>query len=98
MATLALDEVLALARAAERNIPIPFLTPPAIASQDSNTAICRFHQRMATIARQKNVDVLGLYNLTLHAASMDGGRQFGAKVALAEAMFIVNWLSKLETS
>ena len=98
MTTSALDQWLALALAAERNIPILFLSPPAIGSPDSNTAVWQFHQRMSTVAKKKHVDILGLYNLTLQASSMNEGRHFGERVALVEAMMIINWLSKLETS
>jgi hypothetical protein len=98
MTTAALDEWLALALAAERNIPLLFLSPPAIESPDSNTAVWQFHQRMSTVAKEKHVDMLGLYNLTLQATSMDGGQHFGERVALVEVMMVINWLSKLETS
>ncbi|KAG0652935.1 hypothetical protein D0Z07_0216 [Hyphodiscus hymeniophilus] len=98
MSTSALDEWLALALAAERNIPVLFLSPPAIGTPESNTVVWQFHQRMSTVAKLKHVDVLGLYNLTLQATSMNEGRNFGGRVALAEAMMIINWLSKLETS
>ena len=98
MTTRALDEWLALALATERNIALLFLTPPAIGSPESNMAAWQFHQRMSAVAKQKHVDVLGLYNLTLQASSMEGGLNFGERVGLVEAMMIVNWLSKLETS
>lgn len=98
MTMQALDEWLALALAAERNIPLLFLSPPAIGSPDSNVAVWQFHQRMSIIAKEKHIDMLGLYNLTLQASSMDGGRHFGERVALVEAMIILNWLSKVETS
>lgn len=98
MTTRALDEWLALALAAERNISLLFLTPPAIGLPNSNTAVWQFHQRMSILAKQKHVDILGLYNLTLQASSMEGGLHFGERVGLVEAMMIINWLSKLETS
>ena len=98
MTTKALDEWLALILAAKRNVPLLFLSPPAIGSPDSNIAVWQYHQRMSTIAKEKHIDILGLYNLTLQATSMDGGMHFGERVALIEAMMIVNYLSKLETS
>lgn len=97
MTTQAFDEWLALALAAERNIPLLFLSPPAIGSAESNIAPWQYHQRMSTIAEQKHVDMLGLYNLTLQSSTADG-EHFGDRVALVEAMMIINWLSKLETS
>lgn len=96
--TQALDEWLALALGAERNIPLLFLSPPAIGSPDSNIAVWQFHQRMSVTAKQKHVDMLGLYNLTLQATSINGGLHYGERVALVEAMMIINYLSKLETS
>jgi hypothetical protein len=96
--TQALDEWLALALAAERNIPLLFLSPPAIGTPESNIAAWQFHQVMSTITKQKHVDMLGLYNLTLQASSIEGGLHFGERVALVKAMMIINWLSKLETS
>lgn len=96
--TRALEEWLVLASAAERNIPILFLSPPAIGSPDSNTAVWQFHQRMATLLKHKRVELLGLYNLTLQASSLERGLHFGERVALVQAMMVVNWLSKLETS
>jgi hypothetical protein len=95
--TKALDEWLALALAAERNVPILFLSTPAIGSPESNVATWQYHQRMSTIAKLKHVDILGLYNMTLQASTPDGAH-FGERVALTEAMMIINWLSKLETS
>jgi hypothetical protein len=52
---------------------------------------------MAGIAKKKHLDVLSLYNLTAQATSLDA-KHFGERVALVEAMMVINWLSKLETS
>lgn len=82
-----------------------FLGPPAFsthrstgtAPENKNLAVWQYLEKMAPIAREKHFDVLSLYNLTLQASSVDG-EHFGEKVALVEAMMIINWLSKLETS
>jgi hypothetical protein len=101
-ATAALNEWIFLAYGAERNIPMLFVNPPsagpaASITADSNTAIWDFTKKMEVIAKEKHVEVLSLYNLTLQTFTGDG-RHFGEKVALVEAMMIINWLSKLETS
>ncbi|CZS99445.1 uncharacterized protein RAG0_07766 [Rhynchosporium agropyri] len=101
----AMDEWVNLATGAERNIPMLFLGPPAIglkkvagsASGSGNFAVWNYYKEMMPIAKEKRVAVLGLYNLTLQSSSADG-EKFDEKVALVEAMMIINWLSKLETS
>lgn len=103
--TQALDEWTALARAAERNIPMLFLGPqafgvnktPGTPPAEGNVAVWHYQEQMAGIAMKKYLDVLSLYNLTALATSPDG-EHFGEKVALVEAMMVINWLSKLETS
>lgn len=103
--TRALDEWTDLSIAAERNVPMLFLGPPAFGLHKSattkpesgNSAVWQYTEEMAPIAKQKHFDVLSLYNLTVQASSTDG-EQFGEKVALVEAMMVLNWLSKLETS
>lgn len=93
--TLAIDELKALAIGAERNIPMLVLGHPAAANK--NLAVWKYSEEMTGIAREKHYDVLSLYNLTLQASSPDGER-YGERVALVEAMAVINWLSKLETS
>ncbi|TAQ84098.1 hypothetical protein B7494_g7583 [Chlorociboria aeruginascens] len=104
-ATRALEEWLALATGSERNVPVLFLGPPAFglgkpfetAPKEDNALVWAFQEEMAAITKQKHTDILGLYNLTLQASSPDGDL-FSEKVALVEAMMVINWLSKLETS
>lgn len=103
--TRALDEWTALATAAERNIPMLFIAPPAFGLNHSveatpdngNGAVWKYLEEMRLIAKDKHFDVLSFYNITLQSTTLDG-EHFGAKVALVEAMMIINWLSKLETS
>jgi hypothetical protein len=103
--TQALDEWTALITAAERNIPMLFLGPRAfgvsrttgIPPVEGNVAVWQYQEQMAGIAKKKHLDVLSLYNLTAQATSLDG-KHFGERVALVEAMMVINWLSKLETS
>lgn len=103
--TRALDEWTNLATAAERNIPMLFLGLPAFGLNHSagatpdngNSAVWKYLDEMSPIAKERHFDVLSMYNLTSQASTLDG-EHFGGKVALVEAMMIINWLSKLETS
>lgn len=103
--TRALDEWTSLATAAERNIPMLFLGPPAFGTHKSagtppakgNLAVWQYLEEMAPISKEKHFDVLSLYNLTVQASTTDG-EHFGERVALVQAMMIINWLSKLESS
>lgn len=82
-----------------------FLGPPAFginkspstAPKEGNFAVWNYHTLVAPAAKEKHFDVLSLYNLTLQASSVDG-EKFGEKVALVEAMMVINFLSKLDTS
>jgi hypothetical protein len=103
--TQALGEWATLATAAERNIPMLFLGPrafgvnktPGTPLAEGNVAVCHYQEQMAGIAMKRHLDVLSLYNLTAQATSPDG-EHYGEGVALVEAMMVINWLSKLETS
>ncbi len=103
--TRALDEWTSLATGAERNIPMLFLGPPAFGLnkntettlESGNVGVWHYLEQMSPIAKEKHFDVLSLYNLTLQASTADGVH-FGERIALVEAMMIINWLSKLETS
>lgn len=46
---------------------------------------------------ENDVEVLGMWNMTVQASSWDGMR-FGESVAIVQAMMVVNWLSRLESS
>jgi len=103
-ATRAVDEWSSLATGAEHNIPMLFVGPPAFSlmnalestATDKNIGVWQFQEQMAGVAKEKHFDILGLYNLTVQASSVDGER-FGSEVGLVEAMMVSNWLSKLET-
>jgi hypothetical protein len=103
--TRALEEWYSLAIGAERNIPMLFLgspafgvkKPPGATPKEGNAAVWQFQEQMLEIAKNNHFEVLSLYNLTVQASTPDG-EQFGEKVALVEAMMVINWLSKLDTS
>jgi hypothetical protein len=102
LATQTLTELLSLADDSARKTPILWVGPPAAGHLDiggrvGNNEIWTFSTEMEKVAREKEVESLGMWNMTVQAESWDG-RRFGIKVALAQAMMVVNWLSRLESS
>ncbi|KAI9871920.1 MAG: hypothetical protein M1830_002291 [Pleopsidium flavum] len=103
--TSSMTEWLALADATTRNVPFLWLgpvaaghlKPPGQILSQGNNALWHFTVEMAKEARRREMDALGLYNLTLQAGSWDGS-SYGERVALVQAMMVVNWLSRLESS
>ncbi|KAI9804803.1 MAG: hypothetical protein M1825_001171 [Sarcosagium campestre] len=107
--TASMDEFLGLADTASDTAmrPMPFLwlgpvaaghlKPPGQILNQGNNALWHYTHEMAKEARTRNWDVLNLYNLTLQADSWDGSA-YGERVALVQAMMVVNWLSKLEST
>jgi hypothetical protein len=99
--TRVLDEWNSLTIGAERNVPMLYLGPQAMglnkAGKYTNAALWKFQEEIIEPAKQRHFDVLGLWNLTIQASSKDGER-YGENAALVQAMMIINWLSKLETS
>jgi hypothetical protein len=101
----AMEEWYALATGAERNTPMLFLSLPAFginkapgtAPKKGNAAVWNYQEQVSRLSKENHFDVLSLYNLTIQASSPDG-EHFGEKVALVEAMMVINWLSKLDTS
>jgi len=76
----------------------PGLTNPAQnTSKNRDSAAWEFHEQMKDMVKGKHAEGLGLWNLMVQAGN-NGGLGFGENVALVEAMMIINWLSKLETS
>ena len=84
-----------LADASGRNIPILWvgpnaaghLKPPDQILTQGNNAL--WHYTLETIkeARARQLDALGMYNLTLQANSFDGSN-YGLKVGLVQAMMV----------
>jgi hypothetical protein len=68
-----------------------------IKGRKGNQEIWDFDRKMARVAAENDVDVLGMWNMTVQAGSWDGMR-FGERVAIVQAMMVVNWLSRLESS
>lgn len=97
-----MDEWINLASGAQRNVPMLLVGPPAygiskVPGREGNMEIWNYQNEMNKVAVERHIDVLGLWNLTVQASSSHGER-YGAKVAMVEAMMVINWLSKLETS
>lgn len=97
-----MKKVIELADESERNTPILWVGPTAaghieLKDRKGNQEIWQFDGAIAGLAREHDVEVLGMWNLTAQATSWDGTR-FGERVAITQAMMIVNWLSRLESS
>ena len=94
-AASSMDEWVSLADASLRNVPFLWvgpnaaghLKPPSQILSEGNNAIWHYTLEMAKEARSRELDVLGMYNLTLQADSWDGSN-YGLKVALVQAMMV----------
>ena len=120
-ATDSMDEWVTLADASGRNIPILWVGPNAaghlkpagqILTQGNNAL---WHYTLETVkeAKARQLDALGMYNLTLQANSWDGSN-YGQRVGLVQAMMVkhlriqgssitnvvqlINWLSRVEST
>lgn len=68
-----------------------------IKGRKGNQEIWDFDRKMTHVAIENDIEVLGMWNMTVQASSWDGMR-FGEHVAIVQAMMVVNWLSRLESS
>ncbi|EXJ54774.1 hypothetical protein A1O7_10115 [Cladophialophora yegresii CBS 114405] len=101
-AVSSLQEFLSLADQSHRKTPMLWLGPPAsghteIRGRKGNQEIWDFDRQLRRVAEDSDVEVLGMWNATVQANSWDGVR-FGERVALTQAMMVVNWLARLESS
>ncbi|THC89466.1 hypothetical protein EYZ11_011091 [Aspergillus tanneri] len=92
-----MDEWVALARSSGRTTPFLWVGPTAPGHQrppGDNVHAKSWQYTLDTTkaAHSRQMDVLGMYNATLQADSWDGVH-YGEKVALMQAMMIINWLS-----
>lgn len=98
-ATASMDEWLAVADASSRNVPFLWvgpnaaghLKPPGQIMSQGNNALWHFTIEMAKEARSRDIDALGLYNLTLQAGSWDGSN-YAQPVLLVEAMMVSRYI------
>ena len=94
-ATSSMDEWLAVADASTRNVPFLWLgpnaaghlKPPGQIMSQGNNALWHYTIEMTKEARSREIDALGLYNLTLQADSWDGSN-YAQRVLLVEAMMV----------
>lgn len=101
-ASRALVEILGLADESKRKTPILWVGPSAaghidVKDRKGNQEIWEFDRHMEHLALEHDIEVLKMWNMTVQAESWDGVR-FGEKVAVTQAMMIINWLSLLESS
>ena len=95
IATASMDEWITLADASLRNSPILWvgptaaghLKPPGLILNQGNNALWHYTIEMAKEAKSRDLDALGMYNLSLQASSWDGSG-YGQKVTLVQAMMV----------
>ena len=91
-ATSSLQEFLSLADASQRKTPMLWVGPAAaghldIRARAGNQQIWQFASEMAKVAKDNDVECLGIWNMTVQANSWDGKR-FGESVAIVQAMMV----------
>ena len=101
-ANQSLLEALALADESQRKTPMLWIGPTAPGPTDAKDRkgvqeAWAYDREMAKAAAQNDIEVLNLYNMTAQANTYDGG-SFGERVAITQAMMVINWLSRLESS
>ncbi|KAE8384950.1 hypothetical protein BDV23DRAFT_165850 [Aspergillus alliaceus] len=94
-----MDEWLALAKSSKHDTPFLWIGPTAPGHQkpsENNVHASSWQYALDTseAARARGMEALGVYNATLQADSRDGMHD-GEKVALIQAMMVINWLSML---
>lgn len=90
-----MNEWVPLADSSTKNVPFLWLgpnaaghlKPPGQILQQGNNALWHYTIEMAKEARMRELHALGMYNLTLQAASWDGSN-YGQKVTLVQAMMV----------
>jgi len=94
-AIASMDEWLELADASGQNTPLLWvgpaaaghLKPPAEILATGNNALWHYTRETATEAREREIEVLNMYNMTIQASSWDGSH-YGERVALVQAMMV----------
>lgn len=102
LATTTLYDLLKAAESSRRKTPMLWIGPSAaghieIKNRKGNQEIWDFDKHMEFAAQAKGIEVLKMWNMTVQADSWDGMR-FGEKLAITQAMMVINWLSRLESS
>ena len=94
-ATSSMDEWVSLADASIRNVPFLWIGPNAaghlkpqgLIISEGNNAMWHYTLETTKEAKSRELDALGMYNLTLQANSWDGSN-YGLKVNLVQAMMV----------
>jgi hypothetical protein len=91
VATKNLDDLILYADATKRKTPMLWVGPPASAHLDGKEGaaqqdVWRFSTEMAQAAKDRDVESLGLWNMTIQANT--NGKNFGAGVAITQAMMV----------
>ncbi|KAL9098941.1 MAG: hypothetical protein Q9163_005486 [Psora crenata] len=102
-ALASMDEFLTIADASTRNVPFLWvspnaaghLKPPSQILSQGNNALWHYTIEMAKEAKTRELDSLGMYNLTLQAGSWDGS-SYGEKVGLVQAMMDLMTLGRAD--
>jgi len=102
MTAITLHKFVELAEDSRRKTPSLWIGPSAaghieIKNRKGNQEIWDFDKHMETEAQASGIEVLKMWNMTVQADSWDG-IGFGEKVAITQAMMLINWLSRLESS
>ena len=95
LATASMDEWITLADTSPRNVPFLWvgpnaaghLKPPGQILSQGNNALWHYTVEMAKEARVRELEIMGMYNLTLQAGSWDGSN-YGMRVGLVQAMMV----------
>ena len=95
LATASMDEWITLADTSNRNLPFLWvgptaaghLKPPGQILSQGNNALWHYTVEMAKEAKERELESLGMYNLTLQAKSWDGS-SYGTRVGLVQAMMV----------
>ncbi|KAE8148435.1 hypothetical protein BDV25DRAFT_158224 [Aspergillus avenaceus] len=94
-----MDEWLTFAKASKRDMPFLWVGPTAPGHQkpagnNIHASSWQYTMDASEAAQSRGMEALGMYNATLQADSWDG-IHYGEKVALVQAMMVINWLAML---
>ena len=92
-----MDEWVTLVDTSGRNVPILWVGPnaaghlklPGQILTQGNNALWHYTLQTMKEAKARQLDALGMYNLTLQANSSDG-RKYGQRVGLVQAMMVMH--------
>ena len=94
-ATSSMDEWVSMADDSGRNVPFLWIgpnaaghsKPPGQVASEGNNAVWHYTLDTAREAKSRQLDTVGMYNLTLQANSWDGSN-YGLRIGLVQAMMV----------